>query len=109
MIGSICCRQSGQARPSNKRFRVVALLPLLLLLVGCKADLYTKVQEREANEMLAVLLKNGIDAVRVAAKDGTSTIQVEQNQIASSIDLLNGEGLPRHAFKSLGEVFNAGG
>lgn len=109
MIGSICCRQSGQARPASKRLRVVALLPLLLLLIGCKADLYTKVQEREANEMLAVLLKNGIDAVRVAAKDGTSTIQVEQNQIASSIDLLNGEGLPRHAFKSLGEVFNAAG
>ncbi|OKO81904.1 type III secretion system inner membrane ring lipoprotein SctJ [Bradyrhizobium sp. NAS96.2] len=108
MIGSIC-RESGCRPRSARRFRVVALLSLLLPLVGCKADLYTKVQEREANEMLAVLLKNGVDAVRVAAKDGTSTIQVEQNQLASSIDLLNAEGLPRHSFKSLGEVFNAAG
>lgn len=108
MIGLID-RESGQARPFRKRLQLLALLPLLLALVGCKADLYTKVQEREANEMLAVLLKNGVDALRVAAKDGTITIQVEQTQIASAIDLLNGEGLPRHAFKSLGEVFSAVG
>ncbi|MCK1400320.1 type III secretion inner membrane ring lipoprotein SctJ [Bradyrhizobium sp. 4] len=108
MIGLID-RDSDQARPFRKRLQLVALLPLLLALVGCKADLYTKVQEREANEMLAVLLKNGVDALRVAAKDGTITIQVEQTQIASAIDLLNGEGLPRHAFKSLGEVFSAAG
>ncbi|WFU40129.1 type III secretion inner membrane ring lipoprotein SctJ [Bradyrhizobium sp. CB82] len=106
MIGSIC-RESG--RPTHKRLRALALLPLLLPLIGCKADLYTKIQEREANEMLAVLLKNGVDSVRIAAKDGTSTIQVEQNQIALSIDLLNAEGLPHHSFKSLGEVFNAAG
>ncbi|MGY4281010.1 type III secretion protein J [Bradyrhizobium sp. LM2.7] len=108
MIG-LMDRESGQARPFRKRLQLLALLPLLLALVGCKADLYTKVQEREANEMLAVLLKNGVDALRVAAKDGTVTIQVEQTQIASAIDLLNGEGLPRHAFKSLGEVFSAAG
>lgn len=108
MIGLID-RESGQARPFRKRLQLLALLPLLLALVGCKADLYTKVQEREANEMLAVLLKNGVDALRVAAKDGTITIQVEQTQIASAIDLLNSEGLPRHAFKSLGEVFSAAG
>ncbi|MCK1717438.1 type III secretion inner membrane ring lipoprotein SctJ [Bradyrhizobium sp. 141] len=108
MIGLIY-RESGEARPFRKRLQLLALLPLLLALVGCKADLYTKVQEREANEMLAVLLKNGVDALRVAAKDGTITIQVEQTQIASAIDLLNGEGLPRHAFKSLGEVFSAAG
>lgn len=108
MIGSIY-HEGGHGRPSKKRFRALALLPLLLLLIGCKADLYTKVQEREANEMLAVLLRNGVDAARVAAKDGTSTIQVEQSQIAFSIVLLNGEGLPHHTFKSLGEVFSGTG
>lgn len=107
MIGSIY-HEGGHGR-LKKRFRALALLPLLLLLIGCKADLYTKVQEREANEMLAVLLRNGVDAARVAAKDGTSTILVEQSQIAFSIDLLNGEGLPHHSFKSLGEVFSGTG
>jgi len=84
-------------------------MPLLLSLIGCKADLYTKIQEREANEMLALLLGKGVDAARVVAKDGTSTIQVEEKQLAYSIDLLNVEGLPRQSFKNLGEVFKGSG
>ncbi|WP_082650140.1 type III secretion system inner membrane ring lipoprotein SctJ [Bradyrhizobium lablabi] len=101
--------QNGHARLSGRRLRVFAVLSLLLPLIGCKADLYTKVQEREANEMLALLLSKGVDAVRVTAKDGTSTIQVEQKQLAFSIELLNLEGLPRQPFKNLGEVFKGSG
>ncbi|WFU14791.1 type III secretion inner membrane ring lipoprotein SctJ [Bradyrhizobium sp. CB3481] len=108
MTGSIY-GQSGHARLSGQWLCVIAVLPLLLLLIGCKADLYTKVQEREANEMLALLLSRGVDAIRVTAKDGTSTIQVEERQLAFSIELLNLEGLPRPPFKNLGEVFKGSG
>lgn len=85
------------------------MLALALALAGCKADLYTKLQEREANEMLALLLNRGVDAVRIAAKDGTSTIQVESKQVALAIDLLKAEGFPRQSFKNLGEVFKGSG
>ncbi|KYK44253.1 EscJ/YscJ/HrcJ family type III secretion inner membrane ring protein [Bradyrhizobium liaoningense] len=91
------------------RLRMCLALTLVLPLIGCKADLYTKIQEREANEMLALLLGKGVDAVRVVTKDGTSTIQVDEKQLAYSIDLLNVEGLPRQSFKSLGEVFKGSG
>ncbi|RDJ04495.1 type III secretion system inner membrane ring lipoprotein SctJ [Rhizobium grahamii] len=97
-------------RPSlARRLRHCAVLALLLAVSGCKADLYTKMQEREANEMLALLLNNGVDAVRVAAKDGTSSIQVEEKQLAFSIDILNAQGLPRQPFKSLGDIFERSG
>lgn len=99
---------SGDHR-SWRRLRICAALPLLLPLMGCKTDLYTKVQEREANEMLALLLGKGVDAARVVGKDGASTIQVEEKQLAYSIDLLNVEGLPRQSFKNLGEVFKGAG
>ncbi|MFH0301433.1 type III secretion inner membrane ring lipoprotein SctJ [Bradyrhizobium sp. 31Argb] len=108
MTGSIC-GQSGHVRPFAQWLRAFTVLPLLLLLLGCKAELCTKVQEREANEMLALLLSKGVDAVRVTAKDGTSTIQVEEKQLAFSIELLNLEGLPRQPFKNLGEVFKGSG
>ncbi|EHK54554.1 nodulation protein NOLT [Mesorhizobium alhagi CCNWXJ12-2] len=85
------------------------VLPLLLALSGCKVDLYTQLQEREANEMLALLIDNGVDAVRIAAKDGTSTIQVDEKLLAFSINLLNAKGLPRQSFKNLGEIFNGSG
>ncbi|WOH64322.1 type III secretion system inner membrane ring lipoprotein SctJ [Bradyrhizobium sp. BWA-3-5] len=103
--------QSGVSggRQSWRRRGICLALPLLLPLIGCKADLYTKIQEREANEMLALLLSKGVDAVRVVAKDGTSTIQVEERQLAYSIDLLNVKGLPRQSFKNLGEVFKGSG
>ncbi|OKO79000.1 nodulation protein NolT [Bradyrhizobium sp. NAS80.1] len=102
-------RKKGSGALAARWFHVFVLFPLLLSLAGCKADLYTKVQEREANEMLALLLSKGVDAVRVVAKDGTSTIQVEAKQLAFSINLLNDQGLPRQSFKSLGEVFRGSG
>ncbi|RXH38020.1 nodulation protein NolT [Bradyrhizobium nanningense] len=102
-------RGSCGGRQSWRQVRACLALPLVLSLIGCKADLYTKIQEREANEMLALLLGKGVDAVRVVAKDGTSTIQVEEKQLAYSIDLLNVEGLPHQSFKNLGEVFKGSG
>ncbi|MDH2405182.1 type III secretion inner membrane ring lipoprotein SctJ [Bradyrhizobium sp. SSUT18] len=102
-------RKIGRRASAGRRFRILMALPILLSLAGCKVDVYTKVQEREANEMLALLLRRGVDAVRIVAKDGTSVIQVEEKQLAFSIDLLNGEGLPRQTFKNLGEVFKGSG
>ncbi|EHH07845.1 Type III secretion bridge between inner and outermembrane lipoprotein (YscJ,HrcJ,EscJ, PscJ) [Mesorhizobium amorphae CCNWGS0123] len=97
------------SRPPGRLWPCCAVLPLLLALSGCKADLYTKLQEREANDMLALLLNSGVDAVRVAVKDGTSTIQVEEKQLAFSINLLNAKGLPHQSFKNLGEIFKGSG
>ncbi|MGX5831861.1 type III secretion system inner membrane ring lipoprotein SctJ [Mesorhizobium sp. 43Arga] len=97
------------SRPSGRPSLYLVVLPLLLALSGCKVDLYTQLQEREANEMLALLMDSGIDAVRVAAKDGTSTLQVDEQLLASSINLLNAKGLPRQSFKNLGEIFSGSG
>nr|WP_281035121.1 type III secretion inner membrane ring lipoprotein SctJ [Mesorhizobium tamadayense] len=96
-------------RRSGWRSLTFIVLPLLFVLSGCKVDLYTQLQEREANEMLALLIDNGVDAVRVAAKDGTSTIQVDDKLLAFSINLLNAKGLPRQSFKNLGEIFQGSG
>ncbi|WP_032901345.1 type III secretion system inner membrane ring lipoprotein SctJ [Mesorhizobium ciceri] len=95
--------------PFGRRSLHFFVLPLLFALSGCKADLYTQLQEREANEMLAILMDNGVDAVRVAAKDGTSTLQVDEKLLALSINLLNAKGLPRQSFKNLGDVFSGSG
>jgi type III secretion protein J len=92
----------------RKRAVLVACL-LATALGGCKADLYTKLQEREANEMVALLLGNGFDAGRVQAKDGTSTVLIEQKQFARAVELLKANGYPRQTFTNMGEVFKGGG
>ena len=95
---------------ARRRKRAVLMACLLATtLGGCKADLYTKLQEREANEMVALLLGNGFDAGRVQAKDGSSTVLIEQKQFARAVELLKANGYPRQTFTNMGEVFKGGG
>ncbi|QIJ76042.1 EscJ/YscJ/HrcJ family type III secretion inner membrane ring protein [Methylobacterium sp. NI91] len=96
--------------PRLRRLRPVAMLAVLALLLGaCKTDLYTKLSEREANEMVALLLDKGISASRVGAKDGTSSIQVEDGRFAQAVEVLKAGGYPRQSFTNMGEVFKGGG
>lgn len=89
----------------TRRFRPILLLPLLLVLAGCKTDLYSRLSEREANEMLAVLLRAGITAERQVAKDGTSTLRVASGRVADAVDILRANQLPRPSFATMGDVF----
>ncbi len=44
------------------------LLLVFLVLTGCKEEIFSSLPEREANEMLAILLKSGIDAEKIKQK-----------------------------------------
>ena len=65
------------AIPGARALRLALSLLTLLVLAGCKTDLYGNLSERDANEMAAILLDNGIDVDREIAKDGTITLFVE--------------------------------
>ena len=85
------------------------LLVVGLCLAGCKEDLYTKLSEREANEMLAVLLRNGVEASRTSSKDGLSVLHVDDSQKSIAIEILKGKGYPRQTYANFGEVFKGNG
>lgn len=101
-------RPTGSGRTRLLR-RATLLVALALALGACKTDLYTKLSEREANEMVALLLDRGIDAARIGVKDGTSTVQVEQTRFAQAVEILKAAGYPQPSFASMGEVFKGGG
>jgi type III secretion protein J len=90
----------------------IARLALVFLLCGlvsaCKVQLYGGLNQKDANEMLAVLLHAGIDAQTIVGKEDVA-IQVEQSQIDRAIELLNSRGLPRPKTTSLGDVFKQEG
>lgn len=77
----------------------------VLLLAACKVDLYSGLGEREANEMVATLLDNGIPAERIAADDETLTVRVEEGRFAQAVELLKANGLPRERYATMGQVF----
>ncbi|UDL94596.1 type III secretion inner membrane ring lipoprotein SctJ [Lichenihabitans sp. PAMC28606] len=86
-----------------------AALVLMLLLSACQTELYTAVPEQEANEMLALLLRGGVSASKVQAKDGSDTLMVEQTQFAAAVDMLHTGGYPRAKFSTINDVFQPSG
>ncbi|WP_249734061.1 type III secretion system inner membrane ring lipoprotein SctJ [Bradyrhizobium sp. sGM-13] len=89
--------------------KLVVLAVVVCTLAGCQTELYSKLDEREANNMIALLHKYGISAERSFAKDGTSQISVAENQLPQAIELLKANGLPRRTFTNMGEVFKSSG
>ena len=84
-------------------------LACALLLAGCEAELYSNLSEVEANQMLAVLMSNGIRASKVAkGKDGF-TVNVEERDMLRSISLLSDRGFPKSTRESIGKVFQKSG
>lgn len=73
---------------------------------ACKTTLFTDIDEEDANDMLVVLLDNGIDATREeGTKSPMQNILVESSEIAQAIDILNSQGYPKDVYSSLGDLF----
>lgn len=104
------------AKAARPRFRAYQLcLTILLalclaLLAGCSSqNLYANQSEQHANEMIAVLGENGIEASKEPGEEGMYNVNVPQSDFAKAVDLLRARGLPREQFESLGTIFKPGG
>jgi type III secretion protein J len=89
--------------------RLLAAIVCCLALQACKSDLYTNLNEREANAMVATLLERGIPSSRVAQKGGQMTVVVDDTRFAEAVKLLNENGFPKDRFATMGEVFKRDG
>ncbi|MBB4383511.1 type III secretion protein J [Bradyrhizobium sp. SBR1B] len=86
--------------------RAVALL-VLFALVGCgsKIELYRNLSTREANEMLALLLRQGIHAERTADTGGTTSLVIPTEDVPRAMAMLDSAGWPRDHFADMGGLF----
>ncbi len=88
----------------------VALVFLaILLLQACSVQLYSGLNQRQANEIVATLMRHGIAAQSELAKDGKMAVSVEKNRFAEAMAILDESGLPKQEFHTLGDVFKRGG
>ncbi len=97
--------------PVNYRpFMLIIIAICALFINACsKPDLYTKLTEEHANEMVAVLSEAGISADKKSAAENEWAVSVAQSDFAKSVDTLRARGLPREKYESVGTIFKAGG
>lgn len=69
-----------------------------MVMGGCKVELYLGLGQREANEMLAVLDAEGIEAVKAQDKDGKVKILIGEADIGHAVAALKRQGYPREMF-----------
>ncbi|MED5622305.1 type III secretion system inner membrane ring lipoprotein SctJ [Ideonella sp. BN130291] len=81
----------------------------LLALAGCKVELYSGLNEPEANEMLAVLHAEGIAASKERVENADWQIQVEESRLGAALSVLRAHGLPQDRYATMGEVFQKQG
>ena len=93
-----------------RRWLLPLLLPLLLALVaGCgKLPLYSGLSEQESNEMMALLLENGIEVDKAVEKEGV-TLSIPANKAPLAVNLLYSNGYPRQQYTNVNEVFSDSG
>jgi len=87
----------------------VCVLIGALALAGCQNDLYSNLTEPEANQILAVLMSNGVQAEKVSVGKEGFKITVESKDMLRAIALLKDTGYPRSSRESIGKVFQKSG
>ncbi len=86
------------------------LLPLLFGLVGCsKVDLFSDLKEKEANKIIAILLRNGVAAQKGTGKENTFFVRVGDGEFSTAVDILERSGYPHEHFEGIGDVFKKTG
>ena len=98
--------------PPTSRRIAPWLAPLVLaLLTACsQQELYGQLNERQANEMVAMLRNAGLEAEKAPARDGKSfVVNTSANDFSRAVEVLHAGGFPRESFDTLGQVFKKEG
>lgn len=82
----------------------------LIVLCACSqvVNLQTGLREPDANEIVALLMRNGIEARKLATKEGI-TLTLRETDVPRATELMRAAGLPKRSLATLGTVFKKEG
>lgn len=95
----------GFSAPRRRLCGYVLVLLTSLLLACSQESLYSRLDERAANEMVAVLGHAGIPASKSGDLDGGFSVTTGSRFFADAVSVLQRNGLPRESYESIGDVF----
>lgn len=88
---------------------LLLFLVIPALLLGCKVELYSNLNETEANEMVGVLLKYGVDCDKQPGQEQLWIIRVDESSTSRALEILRASGYPKENFSSMGDIFKREG
>lgn len=89
--------------------RISILCIALFGITACGYDtLYSDLDEQQSNEMLALLMDNGIES-RKTRGDGAWQLELKKSDLPPAMDVLRRHGYPRERYETLGQVFKKEG
>lgn len=92
-----------------KRSWILVLLGMLLL-AGCKEELFSKVDETDANAALAILYSEGINAKKAPSSEGGLwRVEVDADDLQRAVQATRNQGVPRERFATIGDMFKKEG
>ncbi|CAB3756847.1 type III secretion system inner membrane ring lipoprotein SctJ [Paraburkholderia solisilvae] len=80
-----------------------------VLLAGCKTSLFEGLDEDQANRIVAVLSRHGIEGAKQRNPDKTWTVSVDSRDAVAATELAGAYALPRSGHANLGELFSRQG
>lgn len=92
------------------KYRILTLLICMFILTGCRIELYSGLSESDVNNMLAILMRNDIDAEKKPnKKEKNFTLLVEESDIPDAVELLRENGYPHEKSVAIGDLFKKEG
>ncbi|MBE1161426.1 type III secretion system inner membrane ring lipoprotein SctJ [Dyella acidiphila] len=90
---------------------MAALMLALGLLAGCSREvLYNKLDEQQANEVVAALLNNNIDADKRQAERGEGwQVVLDRRDMPAAVAVLRDEGLPHQSTDNISQIYKKDG
>lgn len=98
-------------RTIHTYWRMAVLMLALGLLVGCSREvLYNKLDEQQANEVVAALLNNGINADKRQAERGDGwQVVLDRRDMPAAVAVLRDQGLPHQSIDNISQIFKKDG
>ncbi len=89
----------------------LALVAAAVFAAGCDkaTTLYSNLEERQANLIIAALADDGISGQKSPGDEGAWNVMVSEGEFSRAVKILKREGLPSREYKGIGEVFKKTG
>jgi len=90
--------------------RVFLILVIGMFLSACQMELYSNLSENDVNNMLSIMLSNGVDSEKVIDKKTNSyKLMIDKSKIPEAISLLKEHGFPREKVTGVKDLFKKEG